>query len=128
MTNSEGQKPKKHNDDLKNTNSKLPWWVEILFVQIGLPEKLLRNILNFKANSSKHLINNKRKYYLVILILASIIYINPLLKQAKQSNNCIEETLNLLANRELDNEYEKSIGKKIMSVNYCNGGSYLLFD
>ena len=30
----------------KHKKEGLPWWVEILFVQIGLPEKLLIKILN----------------------------------------------------------------------------------
>ena len=29
----------------KNKNKDLPWWVELLFVQIGLPDKLLIKIL-----------------------------------------------------------------------------------
>ena len=51
MTNPEEPKSKKQNSDLRNTNSKLPWWVEILFVQIGLPESLLRKILKLKKVS-----------------------------------------------------------------------------
>jgi len=32
-------------DNLKKKKDKdLPWWVELLFVQIGLPDKLLINI------------------------------------------------------------------------------------
>ena len=37
MNNSEKSKKNKDND--------LPWWVELLFVQIGLPDKLLIKIL-----------------------------------------------------------------------------------
>ncbi len=32
----------------KNKDKDLPWWVELLFVQIGLPDKLLVKILKAK--------------------------------------------------------------------------------
>ena len=71
MTNQEGAKPKKHNNVLQNTKSKLPWWVEILFVQIGLPENLLREILKLKSNSSKHFRNNRKRYYFSAIAIAA---------------------------------------------------------
>ena len=40
MNTSENSKKKKDKD--------LPWWVELLFVQIGLPDNLLIKILNGK--------------------------------------------------------------------------------
>ena len=49
---------------LENTKKKkeqdLPWWVELLFVQIGLPDKLLIKILQTKKKA-KELINNDKK-------------------------------------------------------------------
>ena len=43
MNTSENFKKKKAQD--------LPWWVELLFVQIGLPDKLLIKILKAKKTS-----------------------------------------------------------------------------
>ena len=40
-----------------NNNKKLPWWVELLFVQIGLPDKILIKILKAQKES-KELIKN----------------------------------------------------------------------
>ena len=37
----------------KKKDKDLPWWVELFFVQIGLPDKLLIKILKAK----KHLMN-----------------------------------------------------------------------
>ena len=34
----------------KRKDKDLPWWVELLFVQIGLPDKLLIKILKAKKN------------------------------------------------------------------------------
>jgi len=35
----------------KKKDKNLPWWVELLFVQIGLPDSLLIKILKSKKNS-----------------------------------------------------------------------------
>ena len=48
------QSPKKKKD--KN----LPWWVEFLFVQIGLPEKLLIKILKTKKKANELIKNDKK--------------------------------------------------------------------
>ena len=45
-------------ENLKKKKEKsLPWWVELLFVQIGLPDKFLIKILNAQKKS-KELIKN----------------------------------------------------------------------
>ena len=47
----------KINSDKNQTN--LPWWVELLFVQVGLPDSLLRNWLNAKVKLNEHINNQK---------------------------------------------------------------------
>ena len=42
----------------KKKDKELPWWVELLFVQIGLPDKLLIKILKAKK-TSKNLLKMK---------------------------------------------------------------------
>ena len=44
----------------KKKDKELPWWVELLFVQIGLPDKLLIKILKTKK-TSKEFIKNEKK-------------------------------------------------------------------
>ena len=127
MTNPEGPKPKKHNTDLRNSKSKLPWWVEILFVQIGLPESLLREILKLKNKSFNHYSNNRKKYYLSAIAIATFIYTYPIIKYTSNNNSCVSETLDYLSKKEIE-KVGISVGKKVVSVNYCNGGSYLIFD
>ena len=52
----------KPSQNAKNRKDKsLPWWVEILFVQIGLPDKFLIKILKGKKYI-KELINSKATY------------------------------------------------------------------
>ena len=38
------------NRSRKKKDNDLPWWVELVFVQIGLPDKLLIKILKPKEN------------------------------------------------------------------------------
>ena len=45
----------------KKKDKNLPWWVELLFVQIGLPDKLLIKILKAKKTSKEFIKNDKKK-------------------------------------------------------------------
>ena len=66
MNTSENLKKKKYND--------LPWWVELLFVQIGLPDNLLIKILKTKKKA-KELIKNEQKL-LVIFFFDEYIFLS----------------------------------------------------
>ena len=46
--NHEVKKMNNYENSKKKKDKHLPWWVEILFVQIGLPDKLLIKILKAK--------------------------------------------------------------------------------
>ena len=52
----------------------LPWWVELLFVQIGLPDKLLIKILKAKKKSKEFLINEKKSVVTFLFIIISLAY------------------------------------------------------
>ncbi|MDC3148200.1 hypothetical protein OA495_02295, partial [Prochlorococcus sp. AH-716-I07] len=108
--------------NLKKKNDKdLPWWVELLFVQIGLPDKLLIKILKAKK-TSKEFINNEKKSIIIFLFVITIMaYFYPVIKQAKNKLDCeaiaknyITKNKNIIGinNREL----------KMISTNFCNGG------
>ena len=43
----------------KKKDKELPWWVELLFIQIGLPDKLLIKILKAKKQSKEFIKNDK---------------------------------------------------------------------
>ncbi len=109
----------------KKVKAKLPWWVELLFVQIGLPEKLLRKLLKLKTKSGIHIETNKERYYALVIAFFGILYINPLIINAKSNNSCINETLRVIKSG-TSTIKSKNISSLISAVNYCNGGNQLL--
>ena len=84
---------KNQNNEAKNMNTssnlkkkkdkELPWWVEFLFVQIGLPDKLLIRILKAKKKSKEFIKNEKKSLTLFLLLLATFAYFYPVIKHAK---------------------------------------------
>ena len=54
----------------KKKDKELPWWVELLFVQIGLPDKFLVRILKTKK-SAKELVKKDKKTLITFLFIVS---------------------------------------------------------
>ena len=107
-------KPKASN---KKKGKKLPWWIELFFVQIGLPETLLVRFLSIEKKTKLHLENNKSRYKLLSLIGILLIYFYPIINISRQKNNCINTT---------SERFMKDSNSKIAkakAVNYCNGGN-----
>ena len=112
-----------NSDKLKKKSEKdLPWWVELLFVQIGLPDKLLVKILKAKRNS-KELINNEKNLFITILILiTSFIYFYPVIRYAKNKLDCEKIAKNyIIENRNIVKINNKEL--RMLSTNFCNGGN-----
>ena len=108
------------NSKQKKTKN-LPWWVEILFVQIGLPDKFLIKILNAKKKS-KELIKNDKKVLLTFLFtIAVLAYFYPVIKHAKSKLDCEAIAKGYITN----NKNITGINKrelKMLSTNFCYGG------
>ena len=102
-------------------NKNLPWWVELLFVQIGLPDKLLIKILKNKKKA-KELIKNERKSLITFLFLiTALAYFYPVIKHAKNKLNCEANAKNYI----VKNKKIKVINNdtlKLLSTNFCYGG------
>ena len=119
--NYEAKKMNTSEDSKKKKDKNLPWWVEFLFVQIGLPDNLLIKILKAK-NKSKELFKNEKKTLIIFLFLiTTLAYFYPVIKHAKNKLDCetiaksyIIENKNTfgISNREL----------KMLSTNFCYGG------
>ena len=116
--NTTNQKAKKRN---KKPQKKLPWIIEILFVQLGLPEKLLINYLSFEKKARNHIDENLEKYKIIILIGLAFIYINPIIESYRRKNICIDISYDKLK------EEGRSKQAKALATNYCYGGSSIIF-
>ena len=114
---------KKMNTSLnsKKKDKNLPWWVELLFVQIGLPDKFLIKILNAKKKS-KELIKNDKKALLTLLFTITVLaYFYPVIKHAKSKLDCEAIAKDyMIKNKNLSGINEGEL--KMLSINFCYGG------
>ena len=109
-----------------NANSKkeksLPWWVELLFVQIGLPDKWLVKILKSKKKTSEIIKNEKKVLFTIFFIIAALAYFYPLVKYSKTKLDCEVVAENYIKeNKNIININKKQL--KMLSTNFCNGGN-----
>ena len=114
MNTSENSKGKKDKD--------LPWWVELLFVQIGLPDKLLIKILKTKKKA-KELVekNDKKSLLLFLFAIFTLAYFYPVIKHARNKLDCEAIAKNYIINNKNINSINKS-ELKMLSTNFCYGG------
>jgi len=105
----------------KMKDKDLPWWVELLFVQIGLPDKLLIKILKAKK-TSKEFINNEKKSILIFLFaITTLAYFYPVIKHAKNKLECEAIAKNyIIKNKNIIGINNREL--KMISTNFCNGG------
>ena len=71
----------------KKQDKDLPWWVELLFVQIGLPDKLLIKILKAKKKSKELIKNDKKLLIIFLFVITTFAYFYPVIKHAKNKLN-----------------------------------------
>ena len=105
----------------KKKDKELPWWVELLFVQIGLPDKLLIKILKAKK-TSKEFIKNKNKSIIIFLfVITTLAYFYPVIKHAKNKLDCEAIAKNyIIKNKNTIGINNREI--KMISTNFCYGG------
>ena len=101
----------------------LPWWVELLFVQVGLPDSLLIKILKAKKKSKEVIKNQKKLLLLFFFVLSLLAYFYPVIRLAKSKLDCEATAKNYISNNK--NIMIMRINKKelkMLSTNFCNGG------
>ena len=120
-TNHEIKKMNNYDKTKKKKVKDLPWWVELLFVQIGLPDKLLIKFLKAK-NKSKELIKNEKKSLITFLFLfAALAYFYPVIKHAKNKLDCEAIAKNyIIKNKNINRINNREL--KMLSTNFCYGG------
>tara|TARA_B100001248_G_scaffold48412_1_gene31013 strand:- start:2998 stop:3372 length:375 start_codon:yes stop_codon:yes gene_type:complete len=113
MTTSENQK--------KKNKKGLPWWVELLFVQIGLPDKLLIKFLKTKKKTKEFIKNDKQTLIAFFFVITTLAYFYPVIKHAKNKLDCEKIAKNYI----MKNKSIIGINKmelKMLSTNFCYGG------
>jgi hypothetical protein len=105
----------------KKKDKKLPWWVELLFVQIGLPDNLLIKILKAKKQSKELIKKEKKSLLKILFIFVLLAYFYPVIKHAKNKLDCEEVAKNyIISNKNLISIKKREL--KMLSTNFCNGG------
>ena len=109
------------NNSKKKVEKKLPWWIELLFVQIGLPDKLLIKILKAKRNSKELFKNDKKSVFTTLFIIILLVYFYPVIKHAKNKLDCEAIAKNyIIKNKNIIQINKKEL--KMLSTNFCYGG------
>jgi len=105
----------------KKKDKELPWWVELLFVQIGLPDKLLIKILKAKKTSKEFINNEKKSIIIFLFVIATLAYFYPVIKHAKNKLDCEAIAKNyIVKNKNIIGIDNREI--KMISTNFCYGG------
>ena len=110
----------KSNSDKNQT--KLPWWVELLFVQIGLPDSWLSKYLKKKKETLIFIDENKRFITYFSLLIAGVLYLYPIVRYTSSSASCIDKTTKYLRSSNI-NKAQNEMDINSIAVGYCHGGS-----
>ena len=119
--NYEAKKMNTSENSKKKNGKDLPWWVELLFVQIGLPDKLLIKILKTKKKAKELIKNDKKSVITVLFLITTFSYFYPVIKHAKNKLDCEAVAKNYI----VKNKNTMGINKreiKMLSTNFCYGG------
>ena len=105
----------------KKKDKELPWWVELLFVQIGLPDKLLIKILKTKKTSKEFIKNEKKSIIIFLFVITTLAYFYPVIKHEKNKLDCEAIAKNyIIKNKNTIGINNREI--KMLSTNFCYGG------
>ena len=119
--NYEAKKMNTYENAKKKKDKDLPWWVELLFVQIGLPDKLLIKILKAKKTSKEFIKNEKKSIIIFLFVITTLAYFYPVIKHAKNKLDCEAIAKNyIIKNKNTIGINNREI--KMLSTNFCYGG------
>tara|TARA_B100000242_G_scaffold78792_1_gene51895 strand:+ start:784 stop:1221 length:438 start_codon:yes stop_codon:yes gene_type:complete len=109
-------------ENLKKIKDKnLPWWVELLFVQIGLPDKLLITILKTKKKYKELFKNEKKSLIFFFITIAILAYFYPVIRHSKNKLDCEMIARNyIIQNKNIIKINKREL--KMLSTNFCHGG------
>ena len=105
----------------RQNDKSLPLWVELLFIQIGLPDKLLITILKSNKKLKDFIKNEKRSIVTFLFFLTVLAYFYPVVRQSKNKLECQTIAKDYISeNKDLIKITRRELG--MLSTNFCNGG------
>ena len=117
-----GAKRMNASENLKKKKDKdLPWWVELLFVQFGLPDKFLIKILKTKREAKDFIKNDKKSILSFLFAITALAYFYPVIKHAKNKLDC-EKTAKIYISKSKNIIKINKKELKMLSSNFCYGG------
>ena len=105
----------------KKNNKDLPWWVELLFVQIGLPDRLLIKILKTNKHVRELVKNEKKSLITFFFVIIALAYFYPVIKHSKNKLDCEAFAKNyIIKNKKTNRINNREL--RMLSTNFCYGG------
>ena len=105
----------------KKNNKDLPWWVELLFVQIGLPDRLLIKILKTNKHVRELVKNEKKSLITFFFVIIALAYFYPVIKHSKNKLDCEAFAKNyIIKNKKTNGINSREL--RMLSTNFCYGG------
>ncbi len=105
----------------KKKDKSLPWWVELLFVQIGLPDKFLIQILKTQKKTKEIIKNDTKSLITFLFLIITLAYFYPVIKHSKNKLNCEANAKNyIIKNKNIIGINKNEL--KMLSTNFCYGG------
>ena len=103
-------------------NPDLPWWVELLFIQIGLPDSWLRSYLKSRKKIRILLSKNPKLIAYGIILIACFCYIEPIVMQSRHHNRCITNSEKYIYKTYFNNKGLDEKELLALANRFCNGG------
>ena len=104
-------------------NKPLPWWVELLFVQIGLPDRWLRNYLKTRKKARLFISDNSKNLSILLIFILTMTYLYPIVKQSRYHNKCILNSKDYIKSKIGTRELLSEKEIEVISISMCNGGN-----
>tara|TARA_Y100000589_G_scaffold140323_1_gene134018 strand:+ start:56 stop:487 length:432 start_codon:yes stop_codon:yes gene_type:complete len=117
----EQRKKRNSTNSVQIKEKKLPWWVEFLFVQIGLPDKWLIHLLRTKKKANELYKNEKKFLFLIFLFIFTIGYFQPVVRYSTTKLKCQKKAASYISNK-INSKKEDISTISMIAVNFCNGG------
>jgi len=117
----EQRKKRNASNSVQINDKKLPWWVEFLFVQIGLPDKWLIHLLRTKKKTNELFKNEKKFIFSIFLFFLTIGYFQPVIKYSSIKLKCQSRAKSYIL-KKLNLNKNDIATINMIAVNLCNGG------